>query len=212
MSPDLHLWSYLAVALLGAMSPGADFALVSRYASLYSRRAGIMGALGVGTGMAINTIAAIAGIGAVLAASEQLYFVVRLAGAVYLVYLGARVLLSLRGKDSGVAEDVKERTGDEQAKAARTAYKRGLVVNVLNPKVIVFLVALMPQFMPANPSLADQVALGVVTVTAVVVWFVAVAIAFSLLRSFFEKPNARKALNAVTGTVLIALGVRIAIG
>ncbi|WP_155370799.1 LysE family translocator [Catellatospora vulcania] len=208
MFHNSQLIPYALVALLGAVAPGPDFALVTRYASRWGRRAGLLAAGGVASGMAVNTAAAVLGLGAVLAASPKVYTVVRLIGAVYLLYLGIRLVVSiLRVRRDGVPS----KTEPESRHSARTAFWRGFVVNILNPKAMVFLVALMPQFLPQSPAMVDRAALGVITVLVVLLWFVVVALGFSLLRRFFEQPRARRALDAVTAIVLIGLGVKIAL-
>ncbi|MET8468830.1 LysE family translocator [Streptomyces sp. NPDC006422] len=201
--------SYAGVALLGAMSPGPDFALVSRFAALRGRLAGLGAATGVAAGMAVNTIAAVAGVGAALTASPAVFRAVTLAGAAYLCYLGVRSLLAARTVDDGGRQDTDADQGAGSVR--RAAFRQGLITNVLNPKSIVFLVALLPQFLTDRSTWADKSVLGAVTVLMVLVWFCAVSLAVGAFQAVFRRPSARRALNAVTGLVLIALAVVIAL-
>lgn len=197
--------SYAAVALLGAMSPGPDFALVSRFAALRGRLAGLGAAAGVAAGMAVNTIAAVVGVGAALAASPAVFRAITLAGAAYLCYLGVRSLLAARASDDGALADAA--TGQSEGGVRWAAFRQGLVTNVLNPKSIVFLVALLPQFLTDRSTWADKSALGAVTVLMVFVWFCAVSLAVGAFQRVFRRPGARRALNIATGLVLIALAL-----
>ncbi len=120
-------------------------------------------------------------------------------------------MISLWRTKQGEQGEVAEQASAEPRRVPFVAYWRGLVVNILNPKAIVFLVALMPQFLPPDPSTIDRVTLGGVTVLIVLAWFVVVALGFSLLQRFFELPRARRALDAVIATVLMGLGVKIAL-
>ncbi|MFJ1751924.1 LysE family translocator [Kitasatospora sp. NPDC088134] len=207
--------SYAGVALLGAMSPGPDFALVSRFAALRGRSAGLGAAVGVAAGMAVNTLAAVVGVGAALAASPTVFRAITLAGAAYLCYLGVRSLLAARAPDGGAlpAADAGSEAGTGTAAGSGgsdvrwTAFRQGLITNVLNPKSIVFLVALLPQFLTDRSTWADKSLLGVITVLMVLVWFVAVSLAVGAFQAVFRRPSARRALNAATGLVLVALAL-----
>ncbi|WP_326694568.1 LysE family translocator [Streptomyces sp. NBC_01267] len=197
--------SYAVVALLGAMSPGPDFALVSRFAALRGRRVGLGASAGVAAGMAVNTLAAVFGVGAVVAASPALFKAVAVVGAIYLLYLGVRSLLAAR--ESGIGPETETGTAPAATESSATAFRQGLITNVLNPKSVVFLVALLPQFLTDRSTWLDKTVLGVITVLAVLLWFSVVALAVGALQAVFRKPVARKVLNIATGLVLISLGV-----
>jgi threonine/homoserine/homoserine lactone efflux protein len=188
------------------MSPGPDFALVSRFAALNGRRIGLCASVGIAGGMGINTVAAIVGIGAVITASPRLFHAMSIVGAVYLSYLGVRSLLAMREKESGWAAK-SARKGDFGAILPWTAFRQGLITNMLNPKSIVFLVALFPRFLTDHATLWDRTVLGAITVLVVLLWFSAMALAVGAFQNFFQKPASRRILNGVTGAVLVGLGV-----
>ncbi|MBX7268182.1 LysE family translocator [Micromonospora sp. Llam7] len=190
------------------MSPGPDFAVVTRHSALGGRGPGLAAAAGVASAMAVNTIAAIAGIGAIVAASPKLYTAVRLVGAAHLLYLGIRALLAIRSESGGLGGD--EDAGNERV-FGWTAFRRGFLTNFLNPKVVVFLVTLMPQFLPEDPTMAERVILGTVSVVMVLAWSGAVALLVSLFRWVFQKPTARKIVNGVTGAALVVVGLSFAL-
>jgi threonine/homoserine/homoserine lactone efflux protein len=220
-SEGLQLLGYAGVVVLGAMSPGPDFAVVSRHSALGGRGPGLAASAGVASGMVVNTVMAMIGLGAALAASKTLYTIVKLIGAAYLVYLGVTALWSLRAKRSGAAPA--EASGAAEATESPapepvpvesrlwTAYRRGFFANFLNPKVVVFLVTLMPQFLPKRPTVEEQVLLGIVTVVMVLLWFSTVALLVSLLRKAFQRPRVAKVINGLTGVALIAVAGKIAL-
>ncbi len=195
--------SYSVVALLGAMSPGPDFALVSRFAALQGRLVGLVAAAGVAAGMAVNTIAAVCGVGAALAASPAVFRAITLAGAAYLCYIGVRALLAARRRDDAAAPQSEPQA--QRATVPWVAFRQGLITNVLNPKSVVFLIALLPQFLTDRSTWADKAVLGAITVLAVLTWFSAVSLAVGAFQAVFKKSAARRALNAVTGLVLVSI-------
>jgi threonine/homoserine/homoserine lactone efflux protein len=94
---------------------------------------------------------------------------------------------------------------------AWTAYRQALLTNCLNPKVIIFLVTLAPQFMPKHPTLVDKLAIEVVSIISVMAWFTVVTLAVRLCSAWLERPRVARSISAVMGVVLLGIGVRIAI-
>lgn len=203
-------WSQLVpfagVVLVGAMSPGPDFAVVVRHAAVAGRRAGTATALGVATGILVWSIVAAAGLAGVLAASAVAFTVVKLVGATYLLYLGAKALLAARRGGHG---HVREAAAGQPVEARR-AFRDGLLCNLLNPKCAVFFVALLPQFLPADPALTELVLTAAVPVVLTVLWFSVVAGVVGTMRRLLAAPRVRRTLDALTGTLLVAVGVRLA--
>jgi threonine/homoserine/homoserine lactone efflux protein len=185
--------TFLVVALVVIVAPGPDFALTVRNAVVRGRRAGLATALGVVTGQAAWALAAAAGVAALLAASQPLFVAVRVAGAFYLVYLGAQALWSAwRGSDEG-----------SQRAATGSAYRQGLLSDLANPKMAVFFTSLLPQF---GSSLTALTSHALVFVALTLVWLTLVA----RVGASLQVPAIRRAVDAVTGIVLVALGARLA--
>ncbi|WP_216212715.1 LysE family translocator [Amycolatopsis aidingensis] len=194
------------VVLLGAISPGPDFAVVLRHAALSGRRAGSATALGITAGILVWSVVAAFGVAGLLAASATAFTVVKLAGAAYLVFLGAKALLAARRGGESLPW-----SPEPDALGAGRAFRQGLLCNVLNPKCAVFFVALLPQFLPAAPTLADTVLLSAIPVLCTALWFLVVANVVGAMRRLFTAPRVRRTLDAVTGTLLVALGLRLAL-
>jgi threonine/homoserine/homoserine lactone efflux protein len=191
------LLAFLGVSALLIVTPGQDTALTIRNTLTGGRRAGVRTAFGVSSGQAIWALAAAAGLAAVLRASEPAFLVLRLAGAAYLVYLGAHALWSaLRG-------------AAPRAAAARRGvpYRQGLLRNLGNPKMAVFFTSLLPQF---GHSFAALLGLGLVFCAMTLAWLSAYAVAIARAGEVLRRPRARRVVDAITGTVLVAFGLRLA--
>jgi threonine/homoserine/homoserine lactone efflux protein len=148
-----------------------------------------------------------AGVSALLAASDVAYDVLRFAGAAYLVWFGGRLLVRAVRGTHGAAEP----GGTTPASAWRAA-RVGLVTNLLNPKVGVFYVALLPQFVPAGSDpLAVGLLLAAVHGTLSAVWFVLLIVLAGVLRRWLGRPGTVRAIDGLTGTALVGFGVRLAV-
>jgi threonine/homoserine/homoserine lactone efflux protein len=198
------LLAFAGIIVLGAMSPGPDFAVVVRCAALGGRRAGTAAAAGVASGIFVWAVVAAAGIAAMMSAVPAVLTIIRYAGAAYLGYLGVRALIaSARGDNAGMPV--------AEAGRGRRAFRDGLLCNALNPKAAVFFVALLPQFLPENPGPADTVILSLIAVAITLMWFVTVANVVAGLRRLFARPRVRRSLDALSGTALLGLGARLAL-
>jgi threonine/homoserine/homoserine lactone efflux protein len=202
-----QILAFLGVSALVIMTPGQDTALTIKNTLAGGRRTGVLTALGVSTGQAAWTLAASAGVAALLVASEPAFLVVKLAGATYLVFLGVQALLAaIRGAP---AHDVPG--AGPRRLAPASGYRQGVVSNLGNPKMAVFFTSLLPQFAPAGGgSFAAMLGLGLVFCTLTFVWLSAYAAAIDRAGHVLRRTGVRRALDAVTGTVLVALGLRLA--
>jgi threonine/homoserine/homoserine lactone efflux protein len=204
------LVAFLAVAALVIVTPGPDTAITIRSTLLGGRRAGVMTAFGVVTGQACWSIAASAGVTALLVASEPAFLAVKLAGAAYLVYLGAQALRAAirRVPVAGpLANDASPRR-----LAPRTAYRQGLVSDLGNPKMAAFFTSLLPQFAigAGGASFEAMLALGLVFCALTWLWLALYATAVARMHAALRRPGIRRTIEVVTGTVLVALGLRLA--
>jgi threonine/homoserine/homoserine lactone efflux protein len=203
------LLAFLGVAVLVIVTPGPDTAVTVRAALMGGRRAGVMTASGVVTGQACWTLAASAGITALLVASEPAFLALKLVGAAYLVSLGLQALAAaLRGQAApldGAAE------GPRRLRSA-TAYRQGLISDLGNPKMAAFFTSLLPQFgtTDAGPSFWLMLALGLLFALLTWLWLVLYATAIHRLGHALRSSRVRRSIEAVTGTVLVALGLRLA--
>jgi threonine/homoserine/homoserine lactone efflux protein len=201
-----HLGAFLAVSVVLIITPGPDTALTFKNALVGGRRCGAFTALGVSAGIAVWALATGAGLAALLRASEPAFMTIRLLGALYLVYLGAQALRS------AVRPEHSRRPGSPVPRLAPgAAFRQGLLSNLGNPKMAVFFVGLLPQFTPTgSASFAVLVALGIVFSLLTLAWLAAYSVAVAKAGAVLARPRIRRALEGVTGAVLVALGLRLA--
>jgi len=206
MVTGVQMLAFMGVVLLAAMAPGPDFVIVTRHAAISGRRAGMATGLGIASGVFAWAVVAAFGVASLLAASAVAFTAVKLVGAVYLAYLGVKALVSAWRRGQTVHTEVKATTV-----RPLVAYRQGLLTNLLNPKCAVFFVALMPQFLSTSPHWSDTLLLSALAVVVTAVWFTVLANIVGALRAFFTSKRVRRVLDTVTGTILVALGIRIAL-
>ena len=203
------LAAFFAVATVVIVTPGPDTALTIRNTLLGGRRAGVFTAVGVSAGQTTWTVATSAGIAALLVASEPVFRAVKLVGAAYLVFLGLQALRAA-GRRGGAGGD--GRVGHPQAPLRPTvALRQGLISNLTNPKMAAFFPALLPQFAPEGEApFLVLLLLGLSFSLMTLTWLTGYAFAVAKVGNVLRRPQVRRLLAAATGTVLVALGVRLA--
>jgi RhtB (resistance to homoserine/threonine) family protein len=202
-----HLPAFVAVSLLVIVTPGQDTALTIRNTLVGHRSAGVSTALGVATGQAIWAVATSAGLSVLLAASHPVFVALRIAGAAYLVYLG---LYALRDAVRGMSPDAEALVHSSRRSSLR-AFRQGLLSNLGNPKMVVFFTSLLPQFVgPGGGGFSALLALGLLFSLLTFSWLTLYAVAVARVRGWVLRTRVRRVLDAVTGTVLVALGLRLA--
>lgn len=207
---SVHLAAFLGVAILVIVTPGPDTALTIRNALLGGRRSGVFTALGVCTGQAVWALAAAAGVAALLGASEPAFVALKLVGAAYLVFLGAQALFHAY-KGVELAGGGRGRPTRSGAPAA-VAYRQGVLSNLGNPKMAVFFTSLLPQFAGdgGSGSFFAFLLLGVLFCLLTLGWLSAYALVVAKAGDFLRRRSIRRLLDAITGVVLVGLGVRLA--
>jgi len=191
--------AFLGLSAVVIVTPGQDTALTIRNTLGGGRRGGVFTAAGVAAGQATWTIAAAAGVAALLQASEPAFVAVRLAGAAYLVYLGAQTLLgAARGRG---------RLHRPRRSTDRGSFRQGLLSNLGNPKMAIFFTSLLPQF---GTSFAGMLALGLVFCAMTFLWLTAYSVAVARAGDVLRRPRVRRIVDAITGAALAAFGVRLA--
>jgi threonine/homoserine/homoserine lactone efflux protein len=196
-----HFSTFLGVSAVVIVTPGQDTALTIRNVLAGGRRSGVFTAAGVSLGQATWTVAAAAGIAALLRASQPAFTAIRIAGAAYLVYLGAEALVrAVRGRS---IDDV----GGRGTSPAR-AFRQGLFSNLGNAKMVVFFTSLLPQF--AAASFWPLAALGLLFSTMTLAWLSAYSVAVARAGDALRRTRVRRALDGITGAVLVAFGIRLA--
>jgi threonine/homoserine/homoserine lactone efflux protein len=197
---DAQVLAFCGVALVLAMTPGPDMGLVLRNSLRGGRGAGFRTIGGIAVGLIGWGLASAFGVAAVLAASSTVFTALKIAGGIYLVYLGVQTLRALRR-----GQPVKREVG----RPLGSPFRQGLVTNLLNPKLAVFFTTLLPQFISADdPYVAKAVLLAVLFALIGLAWLVFyVFVVDAVARS----QRFRSAVEAVSGAVLVALGLRLVV-
>ncbi|PLC50145.1 threonine transporter RhtB [Pollutimonas subterranea] len=195
--------SFFGIAVLLALTPGPDNLFVLMQSALWGRGSGMLVVLGLCTGLIGHTVAVTAGLAAVFATSEAAFTVLKLAGAVYLLYLAWGALRAPGGVDAQ-AKPVRQSKGQ--------LYRRGILMNLTNPKVSLFFLAFLPQFTDtARGSVAMQtLALGGLFMLATLLVFGAIALCSGMLGERVQQSQrAQRLLNRVAGVVFLGLALRL---
>ncbi|MFJ8209118.1 LysE family translocator [Streptomyces sp. NPDC096033] len=215
MTISSALLSFAVVAGMLTIMPGLDTALVLRSAITLGRRRAFATALGILCGVLVWGMAAAVGASAVLTASRLLYDALRVAGAVYLAWLGIGMLRrTLKERRRPASADTAEGAGAEATGETWVrSWARGLGTSLLNPKNGVFYMAMLPQFIPSGaPHLLMGAVLAAVHDLEGLVWFSALIFGTQLARRWLDRGSVRRAIDAITGTVLVGFGIKLALG
>jgi threonine/homoserine/homoserine lactone efflux protein len=198
-----HPLLFLGIVALLTITPGADMAMVARSVFTGGRRDAFATTLGISAGCLVWAFASAAGVAAVLAASRTAYDALRLVGAAYLVWLGVQSLLAARRGAPQASGALGPRHG--------SPFRQGLLTNLFNPKIAVFYSTFLPQFIaPGDPALALSLALAGVHIALGVAWLSLYAWLLDRAVAAFKGSRLRRTLDAVTGTALVGLGLRLA--
>ena len=199
-------WIFVVTGVLLNLTPGQDTFYILGRSVAEGTKSGVASALGIAVGSLLHTAFAAVGLSAVLATSASAFAVVKLLGAAYLIYLGVRMLFIASSAETPTSRSA-------VATGALRAFRDGIVTNVLNPKVALFFLALMPHFIePASETkVAAFIVLGLTFVTTGTVWCLVLALAAGKLRRFFTNhPGGWSAVSRATGGVFVLLGLRLA--
>lgn len=209
MFDTVNLGAFIVAGLLLNITPGADLLYIAGRSASGGAKAGMVAALGIGVGCFFHILFAAFGLSMILATSAAAFTVVKMVGAAYLVYLGAMSLWSARGKtrDAGAAAIVPRQ-------GYGTIFVQAILVNVLNPKVALFFLTFLPQFVApqaAQPALAFLFLGGVFNLNGTLVNLLFAWAASGMARRFRGSGNLRRLLQGAVGALFIGLGLRLAV-
>jgi threonine/homoserine/homoserine lactone efflux protein len=207
--PDVtgDFMGFLGISALVIVTPGQDTALTIRNTLLGHRRCGVVTALGVVTGQAAWALATGVGIAALVVASEPAFVALKLAGAAYLVVLGARALSGALGAGRPGRAAIGE--GSARRLTPLAAYRQGVISNLGNPKMAVFFMSLLPQFTSSGDTSALVLVLGLVFCLLTLSWLTGYAVVVAKAGDVLRQPRIRRVLDGLTGAVLLGLGLRL---
>ena len=204
----VHLLVYVGVVVAIALLPGPDTAVVTKNALIHGRDAALGSAIGVNVGLSVWTLATALGVAAILRSSATVYDALKLIGALYLVWLGARTLWDSRNLRAGAPEE----TDTARKLDGRGGFVQGVISNLANPKVGIFFTSLLPQFVSTHHSaLVQMLILGGIFITFNVFWMCSYALAAVRLSHVLSRRRVKAVIDRVSGVVLVGVGIRLAI-
>ncbi|TCP11024.1 threonine/homoserine/homoserine lactone efflux protein [Crenobacter luteus] len=196
-----HFGAFVAASVMLNLIPGPDTLFIVGQSVARGRRAGVLSALGIGAGALSHTALAAAGLSAVLATSALAFEAVKLAGALYLVWLGVQSFRAGRATSAGPAEAV--------ALSSAALFRQAWLTNLLNPKVALFFLAFLPQFVAPGAGGAPFVLLGLTFVATGTLWGLALALSAARLGALLRGGAASAWLNRACGALFVGLGVQL---
>jgi RhtB (resistance to homoserine/threonine) family protein len=199
----LEALAVATITVLAVISPGADFAMVTRNSMVLSRRAGVLTATGISLGVLVHVAYSMAGIGLLISKSILLFNMIKFTGAAYLIYLGVSMLRASK-PDPDQAARVAAPLSD------LAALKIGFLTNALNPKTTLFVVSLFTQVISPGTPLLVQLGYGAFISMTHFLWFVLVACAFSSDAAQRLVASSRHLVERSIGAALVALGLGLA--
>ena len=203
---DTTLVAFAGVSLLLAVTPGPDMAVVTKNALAHGRRGVVLTTSGIGLAVVIWVAATAVGLSALLRTSGQVLLILKVVGAAYLAYLGVRTLLESRQKPDDLLASV------PPAAPAHAVFRQGFLSAISNPKLGVFFVTFLPQFvLPGQAVLPRLLELGVTFAVIGWTWMNAYGLFVTRLREVITAPRVRRWMQRITGVVLLGFGARLAL-
>ena len=196
--------SFLVLAVVLVLIPGPDFAVVSRNALVGGRRRGSWSSVGVASAAAVQGIAAAAGLGAVITRAQPVFRAVTWAGIAYLLFLAVQAFrAAITARYPPLEAD------GSSAAAAASGWRQGFLSNITNPKVLVFYLAVLPQFLGAHPGVAELVTLALTHAVLTLLYLLLLVTGLHRARRVLARRSVRRALDTATGVALVGFGVRL---
>jgi len=208
---DPQIIAFTGIAALLTITPGADTMMILRSVFARGQKAGLLTMIGICSGLFFHATLSALGLSFILVRSAAAFEIVKLLGACYLIYLGTKSLW--RAKHAGADTDfsVPENTIAKRRNNWK-AFFEGTLTNLLNPKVAIFYLAFLPQFIsPHDWVIGKSVLLAGIHFTEGIIWYTILIFSLGRMRGLLIRPRVKQGLEALSGTVLIAFGVRLAV-
>lgn len=197
----LEVLFFAFINLLGAMSPGPDFAIVTRFSLTGSRRSAYLASLGIAAALIIHVIYCLLGVAVFIKSTPALFRTIQVIGALYLAYLGIRLIF-----------EKKKPTTEQQTRRNRNAFFSGFLTNILNPKATLFLLSLFTQFITPETAVWQKIAFGISVPLVALLWFVLLSYLLTHSLIYPRLQKYQKGFGIVMGCILILLSLYILLG
>lgn len=200
-----NFYLFVITCIFLIILPGPDTAIMTKNTLTVGKQGGFKTMIGICCALSIHTLTAIVGLSAIIAKSALLFSIFKYIGAVYLIYLGIKSLLTLRNQETA-------KTVVESKYKNRSSFKQGFLTNLLNPKIAVFFLTFLPQFVdPGSHTFMPFLILGITYILLTVVWYLFYIYLLNQISAFMKKPRTQKVIEGITGTILIGFGIKLAL-
>ncbi|MGG4496342.1 LysE family translocator [Brevibacillus reuszeri] len=201
-----HFLLFVVMSILLIILPGPDTGLVTKNTVTHGSKGGLQTMAGISAGLLIHTTAAVCGLSALIVKSVMLFSVFKYVGAIYLVYLGVTTLYAVFKKKESAIQVEKE-----SKYRHKSAFLQGFLTNLLNPKVAVFFLTFLPQFLPAGSDpFLPFFTMGITYTILTVIWFLLYVYIIDLMSAWMKKPSTQRAVQGISGLVLLLFGMKLA--
>ena len=208
---DPQVIAFTGIAALLTITPGADTMMILRSVFARGQKAGVLTMIGICSGLFFHATLSALGLSLILVRSAAAFEIVRLLGAGYLIYLGTKSLWRARSARAGTKFSTPENIVTKRKKNWK-AFLEGTLTNVLNPKVAIFYLAFLPQFIsPHDWVFGKSVLLAGIHFTLGIIWYSILIFSLDRMRGLLIRPRVKQRLDALSGAILIAFGVRLAV-
>ncbi|MFS0654817.1 LysE family translocator [Bacillus sp. 179-C3.3 HS] len=195
------LLTFFLLTFFVVASPGVDFALITKRTIDAGKVDGVKMALGITSGVLIHTLAAAFGLSLILMKSALAFEIIKYLGAIYLIYLGVSSFFNKKKKDD---------TSEElETHKQLSAFKQGLISNTLNPKVAIFFLTFLPQFVTPQFNTSLQFVMGCIYALLSILWFTTIVFLLGYIRKFLLSAKVQMVIDRITGLVLVGFGVKL---
>ena len=207
---DQSVIAFTLTALVLTLTPGNDTILVLRNSLSGQRSTGIATVLGICSGLIVHGAFASLGISVILTQSATLFQTVKLVGAGYLIFLGGQTIW-MAWKNRSKLHDTSAGDGTQISKGITRSFGEGLLTNVLNPKVALFYLSFLPQFISASDPFFKPLLLAGIHIVQGIIWLSIIVLMIERFRKVLASPKAKSVMEAICGTMLVGLGLRLAV-
>ncbi|MGD2273278.1 LysE family translocator [Bacillus wiedmannii] len=205
MIENYFLFIIMSICLI--ILPGPDTAMATKNTLVAGKVGGVKTVFGTCVALLIHTLAAVIGLSAIIVKSALLFSIFKYVGALYLIYIGIKALLAVRNKEGFDTNDISLNNEDEHT----SYFRQGFLTNLLNPKVAVFFLTFLPQFLnPNHNTFIQLLVMGLTYLVLTVIWFAFYIFLIDKISAFMKKPRTQRYIQGLTGIVLIGFGIKLA--
>ncbi|MDP9745688.1 UNVERIFIED_ORG: RhtB (resistance to homoserine/threonine) family protein [Bacillus thuringiensis] len=206
MIENYLLFIIMSICLI--ILPGPDTAMATKNTLVAGKMGGVKTVFGTCVALLIHTLAAVIGLSALIVKSALLFSIFKYVGALYLIYIGIKALLAVKNKESVNTNDVSINNDKEHT----SCFRQGFLTNLLNPKIAVFFLTFLPQFLnPSHNTFIQLLVMGLTYLVLTIIWFAFYIFLIDKISAFMKKPKTQRYIQGLTGIVLIGFGIKLAL-